>query len=294
MFSGGQTQNVQPTAQQQPITSPACLILPDADRGGAADMNDGIADGMDCSQRTLFEIKPLVCGSVLSEEDRTQCEQRLTDVYILNHDRVPNNLRPVFYGFVETTTNLFFRYCAGPESIPQSTAQCMFDSLKGEDKLINLWGSDLTYLDFFATLANFLSGQNCRVPTFTEIQAGKTGLICTQGIVRNPFGEDPETPAQETIPDGRGGVSPWTDTTNVPLPPQPPQTQDQAPCHIPTSFELAAMMTLQSVNEKHAYMNERHICHDEPQPEQASELGTEPQQNGRIIVNPWGGSNPWE
>lgn len=198
MYSGGQTQDPQITISQSP-PHVWCAPLLAADIGGPADSVDGIVDGFDCrTPPALGTVKPLVCSNTLNEEKLSQCTDRLTDVYMINWRRSPENLRSVFEGFVELFVNSLFKTCSTPQSTPQSAGQCMLGALADGNILIKLWGGDFTLSDFIIKLGDMLSGQPLPVCTFTEIQAGMAGLTC-------------RAPADgwSTPNPGQGGSNPW-------------------------------------------------------------------------------------
>jgi len=256
MISAGQTQDVQ-TSAPQPPPHVWCTPLLATDIGGPADTGDGVTDGYDCqTPPSLGAIKPLVCSNSLAEDKLAQCSNRLTDVYMINWRRTPENLRPIFEGFAEFAVNSLFGTCSTLQSTPQTIGQCMFDAFIDGNILINLWNMDSTLSEFLVTLANMLSGDICThaptsaeqgvltaIPTIEEKHAymHEHHICHDEGVVRNPFGDDP--------------------------------------CRIANSRDLAAMMVLQSYSEKHTYMNDHSICHKEQQ---------------GLFVNPWGGSNPWQ
>lgn len=211
------------TASQQIVTTQSpphlwCAPLADSDIGGPSDNADGVSDGWDCrTPPALGTVKPVVCSNSLPEELLVQCTGRLTDVYMINWRRTPNNLRPVFEGFTQLFVNSLFKTCLGEQSGEESNGQCMFDAFLSGSILINLWGSDHSLSDFIIKLADLLSGQPLPICTFTQIQAGLAGLTCRattetvsdQWSMPNPGQSGSESNQPEVEHQGGVGLNPF-------------------------------------------------------------------------------------
>lgn len=178
---------------------------------------------------TLDLITPLVCPDNLAEEERNQCVQTVTDSYTQSRERVPENLRVVFDGVVGLIINLIFKYCSTMPAESQSAVRCMQDAVSGENPLISIWGQIFSIPNFFAELANKLSGQ------IFSFQVG------------NPTRTDQET---EQPSEADYNVNSYTDSG-----------RSQEGCILPNSAQGAVLQTLPNDEARIRYMQEHHLCY---------------------------------